>query len=61
MTRLEAATAGARFYEAKPCAHDADTRRYTSSGVCVTCTAKKAKAFSAKIFAARLAAKRQAP
>ncbi len=57
MNRLEAAEAGERFYEAKPCRHDGDTKRYVSSGSCVTCQAKKAKTYSAKIFAARLAAK----
>ncbi len=57
MTRTEAATAGARFYDSKPCKRDGDARRYTASGHCVTCarrlSAERAAKFAALIKAGR--------
>ena len=41
MTRLEAAQKGERFFTAKPCKRDGDTRRYTAGGQCVTCSKRR--------------------
>lgn len=44
MTRREAAILGLRFFDVKPCAHCADTNRYVSNAVCVTCAKRRAAA-----------------
>ncbi len=43
MNRIQAATAGERFFDSsKPCKKDGTTRRYTCSGGCVACEKKRA-------------------
>lgn len=37
--RLESAKKGERTFDGKPCKHGHGTKRYTSNGVCVECTA----------------------
>ena len=57
MTRTQAAQAGERFFTSKPCTHDGDTRRYTASSHCVTCSKRKGAEQYAAIRAALRAAK----
>ena len=49
--RTAAAKAGLRYYKAKPCPHDQDTRRYVASGSCVSCNSRKAQEYRASIKA----------
>ena len=51
MTRTEAAKAGERFFTAKPCKRDGDTRRYTANRGCPTCAKASSAAENSEIRA----------
>lgn len=55
--REEAAAKGERFFTSKPCKRDGDTRRYTASSHCVTCSKRRGADQAQKIAALIAAAK----
>jgi len=53
-TRKEAAQLGqTKYYTGKPCKHGHLAQRYVSSGLCISCTADRAKGFRRNVADAR--------